>query len=99
MFRGLCVLPLPDAHSWRSVQGCRLAHLDRPYAEWPRAVCSTPAAAMKLPSHGVIHPGGPANLVVFRARCFSELLARPQHDRVRPARELQRDLRDVYGAL
>ena len=34
------------------------------------------------PSFGAIAVGGPADFVVFRARAFSELLARPQSDRV-----------------
>jgi len=34
------------------------------------------------PSFGAIAIGGPADFVVFRARAFSELLARPQSDRV-----------------
>ena len=63
-------------------QGCRMAHLDRPYGDWPHAVCSVPADAMRLPAHGRIGVGLPANLVIFRARRYSELLSRPQHDRV-----------------
>lgn len=63
-------------------QGCCICHLDRPYGSWPTAVTSVPAAAMKLPHHGIIRSGGPANLVVFRGRKYSELLSRPQHDRV-----------------
>ncbi len=65
------------------MQGCRICHLDRPYGSWPQAVTSTPAAAMKLPDHGRLRVGGPANLVVFRGRKYSELLSRPQYDRVR----------------
>jgi hypothetical protein len=37
---------------------------------------------MRLPQHGRIGVGLPANLVVFRGRRYSELLSRPQHDRV-----------------
>jgi cytosine deaminase len=65
-------------------QGVRLGHLDRPYSDWPRAVTCHPADAMQLRSHGRISVGGPANLVLFRARRYSELLSRPQIDRVRP---------------
>eukprot|EP00887_Chlorella_sp_A99_P002739 scaffold6.g2739.t1 len=63
-------------------QGCRMAHLDRPYGDWLRSVCAVPADAMRLPRHGRIAPGLPANLVIFRARRYSELLSRPQFDRV-----------------
>ena len=64
------------------VQGCRIAHLDRPYRDWPTAVTSVPADAMRLPQHGRIQVGLPANLVLFKGRGYSELLARPQWDRV-----------------
>lgn len=63
-------------------QGCRMAHLDRPYQDWATTVGSVPADAMHLPHHGRIAPGLPANMVLFKARGYSELLARPQWDRV-----------------
>lgn len=63
-------------------QSCRMAHLDRPYGDWPRAVTAIPADAMHLPQHGRIAVGLPANLVIFRGRRYSELLSRPQYDRV-----------------
>lgn len=59
-----------------------MAHLDRPYRDWPTTVTSVPADAMGLPQHGRIAPGLPANLVLFKGRGYSELLARPQWDRV-----------------
>ncbi len=75
---------LASKDSWAvSLQGCRIGHLDRPYKDWPLSVGATPAAAMRLPEHGRIRVGGPANFILFRARCFSELLSRPQVDRVR----------------
>lgn len=63
-------------------QGTRMAHLDRPYGDWVRCVTSTPADAMGLSQHGRLAPGGPADFVIFRARKYSELLSRPQLDRV-----------------
>eukprot|EP00892_Ulva_mutabilis_P005215 jgi/Ulvmu1/3065/UM015_0105.1 len=63
-------------------QGVRLGHLDRPIAAWPAAVTSVPAAAMKLRHTGRIAVGAPADLVLFRARRYSELLSRPQVDRL-----------------
>jgi cytosine deaminase len=62
-------------------EGVRLAHLDRPYARWPRAVTATPARLMGSGASGRIAAGQPADLVLFTARDFSELLARPQSDR------------------
>jgi cytosine/creatinine deaminase len=64
-------------------QGIRIGQLDRPVGAWPGAVTSVPAAAMHLDYQGVIEEGGPADLVLFRARRYSELLSRSQHDRVR----------------
>ena len=66
----------------RYMQACRMAHLDRPYKDWAMTVGSVPADAMRLPQHGRIAPGLPANLVLFKGRGYSELLARPQWDRV-----------------
>ncbi|KAL3148520.1 hypothetical protein ABBQ38_013959 [Trebouxia sp. C0009 RCD-2024] len=63
-------------------QACRMAHLDRPYKDWALTVGSVPADAMRLPQHGRIAPSLPANLVLFKGRGYSELLARPQWDRV-----------------
>lgn len=63
-----------------------MAHLDRPYGDWPQAVCSIPADAMRLPGlpgqRGRIAVGGPADFIIFRGRRYSELLSRPQFDRV-----------------
>lgn len=74
--------PRPPTPTHCNTQSCRMAHLDRPYGDWPQAVTSVPADAMRLREHGRIGVGLPANLVVFRGRRYSELLSRPQHDRV-----------------
>jgi cytosine deaminase len=63
-------------------QAMRIAHLDRPYGNWPRAVTATPAGVMKLKGRGVVRVGGPADLVLLKTRRMSELLSRPQSDRV-----------------
>ena len=60
----------------------RIAHLDRPYGRWPQAATLTPARIMKLAGHGTIAVGQPADLVLFKARSMSELISRPQSDRV-----------------
>jgi cytosine deaminase len=59
----------------------RIAHLDRPYGDWPRTVTKTPADLMGLPKLGRIGAGLPADLILFKARNFSELLSRAQGDR------------------
>ncbi|MBO6785080.1 MAG: cytosine deaminase, partial [Alphaproteobacteria bacterium] len=63
-------------------QATRIAHLDRPYADWPKVATVTPASVMGLSNNGVIAPGAPADLVLYRGRGFSELLSRPQLDRI-----------------
>jgi cytosine/creatinine deaminase len=59
----------------------RIAHLDRPWEDWPRTVTTTPADLMGLPNFGRIAVGCPADLILFKARNFSELLSRTQRDR------------------
>ncbi len=63
-------------------QSVRIGHLDRPYGDWPRTVNRTPADLMGLPTAGRIGVGLPADLVCFRGRYYSELLSRPQSDRL-----------------
>lgn len=60
----------------------KIAHLDRPYGDWCNAITSTPADIMGLPTVGRIGVGFPADLIIFKARQYSELLSRSQHDRV-----------------
>lgn len=60
----------------------RILHLDHPFGDWPAAVGRTPADLMGLSGFGSIAEGAAADLVVFRARTFSELLARSQDDRI-----------------
>ena len=59
----------------------RIAHLDMPYGDWLRTVTQTPAELMGLPNSGKIAVGLPADLILFKARNFSELLSRAQGDR------------------
>jgi len=63
-------------------EATRILHLDHPVGDWPRAVTATPAAALGLRGAGRLRRGAPADLVLFRARGMSELLSRPQADRV-----------------
>ena len=59
----------------------RIAHLDHPYSQWVDTITSTPAQLMGAPDKGIIAPGLPADLVICKARTFSELLSRPQYNR------------------
>ncbi|AFZ35685.1 amidohydrolase [Stanieria cyanosphaera PCC 7437] len=63
-------------------QSVRIAHLDTPYSDWISSVTTTPADLMGLSDLGKIEVGQPANLIIFKARYFSELLSRSQHDRI-----------------
>ena len=63
-------------------EATRIGHLDRPYGDWPRAVTTTPADLMGLADAGRIGPGLPADLILFEGRTWSELLSRPQANRV-----------------
>jgi cytosine deaminase len=64
---------------WR--EGVRILHLDYPFADWAPAVAASPAQAMGL-NLGVLRPGGRADMILMHARDFTELLARPQSDRL-----------------
>lgn len=63
-------------------EATRIAHLDHPFADWPRAVTSAPADIMGLENLGLLAPGRRADMLVFRARSLNELLTRPQSDRL-----------------
>jgi len=66
-------------------EGARILHFDHPQDQawdWIRAVGSAPAAHAGFAYKAVIEPGAPADLVLFRARSWSELNARPQTDRL-----------------
>jgi cytosine deaminase len=62
-------------------EATRIAHLDHPVGDWPCAITSTPAAVMGIDA-GRLRLGAPADLVLFRARSWTELLSRPQSDRI-----------------
>jgi cytosine deaminase len=63
-------------------EATRIAHFDHPFGDWPMTVAATPAEVMRLPTRGRIGVGLPADLVLFRARNWTELLSRPQADRI-----------------
>lgn len=63
-------------------EATRILLLDHPLGDWPAAVTRTPASICGRPERGVLEPGGPADFVIFNARDWTELMARPQSDRV-----------------
>ncbi|WP_267384647.1 cytosine deaminase [Cyanobacterium sp. uoEpiScrs1] len=63
-------------------ESVRIAHLDIPYSDWCSTVTKTPATLMGLSNIGRISVGLDADLILFTARYFSELLSRPQSDRI-----------------
>ncbi|HHY48361.1 MAG TPA: cytosine deaminase, partial [Alphaproteobacteria bacterium] len=66
-------------------EGARILHFDHPQErawDWARAVAADAAAIAGFAYPGEIAVGGPADLVLFRARNWTELLSRPQADRI-----------------
>lgn len=59
----------------------RTAHFDHPVADWPKTVGANPAAAMRVDA-GQLDAGKPADMVLFKGRSWTELLSRPESDRV-----------------
>ena len=81
-------------------QSVRIAHLDSPYSDWIESFTTIPASLMGLDNLGKIAPGMTADLIIFSARYYSELLSRSQHDRLvlRRGRQIDTSLPD-YSEL
>ncbi len=62
-------------------EATRVGQLDHPLADWARAAADTPAAVAGMEARRIA-VGGPADLILFRARTLNELLARPRDGRV-----------------
>ncbi len=77
-------------------EAVRILQLDHPIDLAPEVVTTTPASVLRRPEHGRIAVGGKADLVLFRARSWTELLSRPQADRtvVRDGGAIDRTLPD-----
>lgn len=58
-------------------EATRIGHLDHAGTDWVKAFTTNPATAI-----GTATTLDPANCVIFRARNWNELLARPQSDRI-----------------
>ncbi|ESY85980.1 cytosine deaminase [Mesorhizobium australicum] len=78
----------------------RTLHFDHPVGDWPQAVTATPAQVMRLDGFGTLAAGGDADFVLFKGRSWTELLSRPESDRivVRAGRAIDRQLPD-YAEL
>lgn len=78
----------------------RILHFDHPVADWPQAVTATPAKVMRLDGFGTLAAGGDADFILFKGRSWTELLSRPESDRivVRDGRAIERQLPD-YAEL
>ena len=66
-------------------EGARILHFDHPQDQawdWVRAVGSAPATHAGFTYKAVIEVGAPADLVLFRARSWTELNSRPQSGRI-----------------
>ena len=74
-------------------EATRIAQLDHTRTDWPRAFTMNPARACGF-SPPSLAPGAPADLVITRARSWTELFARPQADRIvlRRGRQIDRTL-------
>jgi len=59
----------------------RVLHLDHPVADWPAAITTAPAHLMGI-NVPLIEPGRPANMILFHGRSWTELLSRPESDRI-----------------
>lgn len=87
-------------------EAVRIGHLDHPIDDAPALITSVPAGLMGLDKLGSIKVGGPADLIAFDGRTYTELLARPEAHRVvvrngrpfKPALPDYRDLDPIVGA-
>ena len=85
-------------------EAVRICQLDVPFGAWPASVSTTPAEACGFKGLGRIAVGASADLVLFRGRSMTELLSRPQADRVvlragRPLREAAPDWRELDAVV
>lgn len=80
-------------------EATRIAHLDHSATDWVQSVLTTPAHLCGFPEPSLT-PGAPADLVIFRARTWTEFFSRPQSDRtvLRGGRAIDRTLPD-YAEL
>ncbi|GAB7524038.1 cytosine deaminase [Paraburkholderia sp. 2C] len=64
-------------------QAVKILHLDHPFGDWLKTATATPAAIMGIEDRfGTLAAGRKADLIITRARNYSELLSRQQFDRI-----------------
>jgi cytosine deaminase len=80
-------------------EATRIGHLDHSAPDWVQSVLANPARACGFPAPSLTE-GAPADLLVFKARSWTELFARPQSDRIviRRGQQIDRTLPD-YAEL
>jgi cytosine/creatinine deaminase len=80
-------------------EATRIGHLDHSAPDWVQTVLANPAKACGFPAPSLVE-GDPADLVIFKARGWTELFARPQADRIviRRGQQIDRTLPD-YAEL
>jgi len=78
----------------------RILHFDHPVGDWPKTVAATPAEVMRLDGAGLLRAGGPADFIIFKGRSWTELLSRPESDRIvmRDGKPIKAELPD-YAEL
>jgi cytosine/creatinine deaminase len=76
-------------------EAVRIGHLDHPHGDWIRIITEAPARMMALDA-GELKIGASADLILLKARSHTELLARPQSDRIvlRNGKPIDRTLPD-----
>jgi cytosine/creatinine deaminase len=62
-------------------EATRIGHLDHSAPDWVQSVLANPARACGFDAPSLL-AGAPADLVILKARDWSELLSRPQSDRI-----------------
>ncbi len=80
-------------------EATRIGHLDHAAPDWVQSVLTNPARACGFKPPSLV-AGAPADLVIYKARSWSELLSRPQSDRIvlREGVQIDRTLPD-YAEL
>lgn len=80
-------------------EATRIGHLDHSGPDWVQTALANPARACGFAAPSLL-PGSPADIIIFRARDWNELYARPQFDRIvlRGGRAIDRRLPD-YSEL
>ena len=80
-------------------EATRIGHLDHSDSDWTHASTTNPARAARFAAPSLA-AGAPADLVICKARSWTELFARPQSDRIvlRAGRPIDRTLPD-YAEL